>query len=106
LTGGGLVEVAIQADLDACRIVVNDSGPGINPKDLPYIFIPFFSTKADGAGIDLAMVKRIMEGHGGQIDVKTSPHGGACFVLSLPLERRRRIRAALLDGDARDGAAH
>ncbi len=76
---------------------VTDTGIGILPKDLPFIFNPFFSTKADGAGIDLATVKRIMSLHGGRIEVESEPGQGASFVLNFPIERRRAIRIVRMD---------
>ncbi|HBF42812.1 MAG TPA: hypothetical protein DDW42_04140 [Desulfobacteraceae bacterium] len=105
-----IVENALDALLDGGRIVIHsgtndtqyelrvtDSGSGISPEDIPYIFDPFFSTKPDGAGIDLAIVKRIMVSHGGKVEV-TSKHGeGTTFVLLFPLERRRTIRISCLE---------
>ena len=78
-------------------VSVTDNGIGILPKDLPFIFNPFFSTKADGAGIDLATVKRIMSLHGGRIEVESEPGQGASFVLNFPIERRRAIRIVRMD---------
>jgi signal transduction histidine kinase len=77
-------------------IEVTDTGTGISPKDLPYIFNPFFSTKANGAGIDLAIVKRVMESHGGEVEVESKAGEGASFLLRFPLERRRAIRITRL----------
>ncbi len=75
-----------------CEIEFSDTGRGISAEDLPFIFNPFFSTKADGAGIDLAIVKRIMESHGGSVKVRSEEGHGASFILRFPLERRRAIR--------------
>jgi signal transduction histidine kinase len=67
------------------EIVVQDTGPGI-PKDVvDKIFQPFFTTKATGTGLGLAVVRRIVEGHGGSIELsRLNP--GAEFKLRLPLE--------------------
>ncbi len=81
---------------DYCRITVSDTGVGIAPEDMPHIFSPFFSTKADGEGIDLAVLKRIVESHLGRLEVESRPGEGTTFILWFPLERRRRIRTALL----------
>ncbi|MBW2168958.1 MAG: hypothetical protein JRG69_06820, partial [Deltaproteobacteria bacterium] len=78
------------------RLYLIDAGSGISPENLPFIFNPFFSTKADRAGIDLPVVKRIMESHGGQIEVSSKPEEGTTFVLQFPLERRRSIRISRL----------
>ncbi len=87
-------DLLIRSDTKAnqCEVYVSDTGRGISSKDLPYIFNPFFSTKAEGAGIGLAIVKRIMQSHGGNIEVKSTPGQGATFLLLFPLERRRSIR--------------
>jgi PAS domain S-box-containing protein len=76
------------------RISVTDNGCGIDPKDLPFVFNPFFSTKADGAGMDLATVKRIMDSLSGRIEVTSTKGKGTTFVLVFPIERRRAIRIA------------
>jgi len=67
------------------EIVVHDSGPGIPPDVVDKIFKPFFTTKAMGTGLGLAVVRRIVEHHGGTIELgRLSP--GAEFKLRLPLE--------------------
>ena len=67
------------------EIVVQDSGAGIAADIVDKIFQPFFTTKATGTGLGLAVVRRIVEGHGGTIDLgRVSP--GAEFRLRLPLE--------------------
>ncbi len=78
------------------EISVSDTGPGISADDIPYIFDPFFSTKAAGAGIDLSIAKRIMNSHGGSIKVTSKKGEGATFLLHFPFERRRSIRVSLL----------
>ena len=92
LKGPGKVAVQGQATNGLCTITFADDGPGIEPRDLPHIFNPFFSTKADGIGIDLAVLKRIMENHGGRVEANSAPGQGAAFTLEFPLERRRAIR--------------
>jgi two-component system sensor histidine kinase HydH len=63
---------------------IRDEGPGISDADLPRIFEPFFTTKATGAGLGLAVVKRIVEDHGGDVSAATSP-GGTTFHFRLPV---------------------
>ena len=75
-------------------IQVTDTGSGISSEDLPYIFDPFFKTKPQGIGIDLAVVKRIMDGHGGHVEVRSEYGEGTTFSLFFPLERRRSVRIA------------
>jgi len=79
-----------------CKVDVSDTGSGIAPENLAYIFKPFFSTKSDGTGLDLAVLKRIVEVHGGKVEVQSKLDEGTTFSLVFPLERRRRIRVGLL----------
>jgi PAS domain S-box-containing protein len=78
-----------------CVVYVADTGRGISDKDIPHVFNPFFSTKAQGTGMDLAIAKRIMMSHGGSIELESNEGEGTTFFLRLPVERRRSIRASL-----------
>jgi hypothetical protein len=71
-------------DLPALRITVRDSGPGLNPEQKQHVFTPFYTTKKKGTGLGMAIVKRIVEAHGGEIAVSKSATPGAEFVLTLP----------------------
>lgn len=81
-------------------VAVTDTGLGISSEDLPYVFDPFYSTKADGVGMDLAIAKRIMSSHGGSIDVDSRKGKGTTFTLRFPMERRRAIRVSRLPESA------
>jgi len=83
--GGTLHLRAFRKDADVL-IEITDEGPGIAEHDLPRIFEPFFTTKATGAGLGLAVVKRIVEDHGGQVWVHTKPTG-TTFCFRLPVAR-------------------
>lgn len=96
LPDGGSALIKSEKKDNQYRLYLIDAGSGILPENLPFIFNPFFSTKADRAGIDLPVVKRIMESHGGQIEVSSKPEEGTTFVLQFPLERRRSIRISRL----------
>src|SRR5215467_7621291 len=69
------------------RIVVADNGPGIASAALPKLFRPFFTTKSNGTGLGLAVVQKIIVQHGGQVEVRNCPKGGAEFIVTLPLPR-------------------
>ncbi len=66
-------------------IKIKDSGEGIPAKDLQRIFIPFFTTKATGHGVGLALAHRVITEHGGTLEAANSPAGGAVFTVRLPL---------------------
>ena len=63
-----------------------DSGVGIPPGDLKNLFIPFFTTKDKGTGLGLPISQRIIENHGGTIEVRSQPGEGATFTVLLPIE--------------------
>ncbi|MDQ8735237.1 HAMP domain-containing sensor histidine kinase [Paenibacillus sp. LHD-38] len=71
-------------------IVIEDSGPGIDEDDLPFIFDRFYraeqsrNLETGGSGLGLAIVKQIIEGHGGTVWAENAEHGGARFCLKLP----------------------
>src|SRR5216684_1820200 len=69
------------------RISVADNGPGIPADVLPKLFRPFFTTKAQGTGLGLAVVQKIIVQHGGPVAVRNRPEGGAEFMVTLPLPR-------------------
>jgi two-component system, NtrC family, nitrogen regulation sensor histidine kinase GlnL len=67
------------------RVAVLDNGPGIPETMLPRLFTPFATSKAQGTGLGLAVSRRIVEGHGGRIEVRNRPGGGAEAAVYLPL---------------------
>ena len=80
---GGQLRVQVWRQDGRVRIVVEDSGVGIAAEDLPRIFDPFFTTKERGTGLGLAIVHRIIEAHGGQLEVSSEPGHGSVFAVSL-----------------------
>ena len=77
----GTVSVSAARENESVVIQVRDNGPGISPADLRRIFIPFFTTKAKGHGIGLALTHRIITQHGGSLTAANSPEGGAIFTI-------------------------
>src|SRR5213593_2820353 len=73
---------------DFQRIAISDNGPGISADALRKLFVPFFTTKANGTGLGLAVVQKIIVQHGGQVDVRNQLGGGAAFIVTLPLPRK------------------
>ncbi len=82
-------------DQDDVHVRVSDSGPGIAAADLPHLFDRFYqsrqtvapATGEGGKGLGLAIVKRIVELHGGEVDVSSTPGQGTCVTLSVPAAR-------------------
>ena len=70
------------------RIEISDTGPGIPENILPHIFDPFFTTKqeGEGTGLGLSLVYGIVETHGGQVEARNVPGGGAAFTIELPIQ--------------------
>ena len=66
---------------------VQDDGPGIPADVRERIFDPFFTTRERGTGLGLAVAQSVLLAHGGNIQACQSEHGGACFVLRLPLQQ-------------------
>jgi signal transduction histidine kinase len=80
------------------EIRVRDEGPGIAGPLLDQIFIPFFTTKARGTGLGLALCQRIVQHHGGNIEVRSVEGQGATFVIrlpALPMKKREADAPAL-----------
>jgi signal transduction histidine kinase len=69
---------------DRLRVTLRDNGPGIAEQDADRIFEPFYTTKTQGSGLGMAIVRRIVESHGGTIDVQRRCGPGAEFVMTLP----------------------
>jgi signal transduction histidine kinase len=81
------VEIWSESDGATVRLRFRDDGPGISAEDLPRIFIPFFTTKAQGTGLGLALVQRIVNEHGGAVQAESGPKG-TVFTLSFPVKNR------------------
>ena len=65
-------------------VAVEDSGGGVEEAALEHIFRAFYTTKPDGLGMGLAIARSIVEAHGGQLDARNNPAGGATFSFTLP----------------------
>jgi nitrogen fixation/metabolism regulation signal transduction histidine kinase len=67
------------------RVIVTDNGPGVDPALAERIFRPFFTTKARGTGLGLALVQKIIVTHNGRVTAANAEGGGACLTVTLPL---------------------
>ncbi len=83
----GVVEICWQErDIDgkpALEVVIHDNGRGIAPADRDQVFDAFFTTTTKGTGLGMAIARRIVEAHGGQIVIGDSK-SGAEFIITLP----------------------
>ena len=88
---GGKVALSLLAGDGHARIVVQDTGIGVDPADAARIFDPFVrldaarSRDAGGSGLGLALVRAIAAAHGGTVDVESTPGAGSRFTIRLPL---------------------
>ena len=84
LPNHGKVEVGITALQDTIQLTISDNGPGIPAGSQAQIFEPFFTQRAGGVGLGLAVVRQIVHAHQGEISYSPSQQGGAQFTITLP----------------------
>jgi signal transduction histidine kinase len=85
MPAGGEIRVGATASTELLEVRVADTGEGIGSDEIGQVFEPFFSTKAGGSGLGLALVHRVVQDHDGEIDVRSTPGVGTTFTLSLPV---------------------
>ncbi|HZW83438.1 MAG TPA: ATP-binding protein [Candidatus Deferrimicrobium sp.] len=86
---GGTIKISMGVETSQALVTVSDTGKGIKPEHLPYIWESFFTadrTSKSNMGLGLAIVKRIVEAHGGKIAVDSQVGYGTCFRIYLPLQ--------------------
>jgi signal transduction histidine kinase len=87
---GGIVAVLVATEPDELRIGVRDTGEGIPPEELPYIWERFYRGRRSrdqngcGVGLGLALAKELTEAMGGAVDVESTFGQGSCFVIRIP----------------------
>jgi two-component system phosphate regulon sensor histidine kinase PhoR len=88
---GGVIHLSLTIPSnDAIQIIVEDSGPGIAPYDLPHIFKRFYRAdteraRENGSGLGLAIALQVVQLHGGNISVESTLGVGSKFIVELPL---------------------
>jgi len=82
--GKGTIEVHSRQDIETVTLTIRDDGRGIAPKDMPYIFDPFYTTSVQSIGMGLATVRRIVEEHHGDITVDSITGRGTIVTITLP----------------------
>lgn len=89
---GGDIQVRWAQSHGQAEFSVADSGPGISPEDLAHIFAPLYrgetsrNRRTGGAGLGLAIARRLIRAHGGELTASNGPHGGAIFTAVLPMQ--------------------
>jgi hypothetical protein len=83
----GKITVTVERHSQLAAISVADTGRGIAPEHLPHIFRPFYTTKGNGTGLGLSLARRIVEEHGGRMEVSSTLGHGSTFIVFLPLRR-------------------
>lgn len=94
MPGGGELSAKAYVIGGAVAVDIKDTGVGIKAEDIKNIFNPFFTTKAEGTGLGLALSFAVMEGHGGTINAKSEEGKGATFTLTLPLPAETHEKTA------------
>jgi signal transduction histidine kinase len=81
---GGQLALEVTPEPQGVHLTLRDTGVGIPPEDLPYLFDPFFSTKPDGTGMGLTKVHQVISDHRGEIQIKSTPGQGTEVDIWLP----------------------
>lgn len=84
---GGTLTVTTKQQDDSFLFIIEDTGIGIPEDRLSRVFDPFFTTKTTGLGLGLALTKRVIEEHGGKVEIKSSEGTGTMFSIALPMGR-------------------
>jgi signal transduction histidine kinase len=96
LRGKGKIEIRVSSpEEDLIRIRVADDGPGVREEDREQVFEPFFTRKARGSGLGLAMVRSAVSAHGGSVRISSHEGGGTIFEIELPA---RQTTATVTNG--------
>jgi signal transduction histidine kinase len=84
---GGKVSVSTAVEQGFVRISVADTGRGIPEELKARVFSPFFTTKAEGSGLGLVIVRRTVTNYGGRISLESTEGAGTCFTIYLPVAK-------------------
>lgn len=82
--GTGRVGIRVDGEDGIVRVSVSDDGPGMDPEEREKVFQPFFTTKAQGVGLGMSIVKRLIEMHGGEVRIESETGRGTMVSVSLP----------------------
>jgi signal transduction histidine kinase len=88
MPSGGTLSVSTLADADDYHILFSDSGRGMTDTDVQRLFQPFRTSFPSGTGLGMAISYRIVQEHGGRIDVDSRPGSGTTITVTLPIAQR------------------
>lgn len=90
-----MTSIVTETERSWVKITIADNGSGISTEDLPHVFDHFYradksrNRKSGGSGIGLAIVRQLVEIHGGRVEVESVLGKGSCFLVSLPIDGQR-----------------
>jgi two-component system sensor histidine kinase HydH len=90
MPGGGRLSVLLSTGSNGLDVVITDTGEGINEDDLPRIYDPYFTSKPAGTGLGLAVAQKIMEAHGGKVQIESKSAIGTKVILHFEFNAAER----------------
>jgi PAS domain S-box-containing protein len=87
MESGGTLEIETASEDGYVSVRFSDDGPGMDPETQNKVFDPFYSTRADGTGLGLTIVHRIIDEHDGHVELTSAPGGGTTFKVYLPVRQ-------------------
>ncbi len=92
MSGGGRLSMELSQTQDALEAEITDTGTGIDEKDMPRIYDPYFTSKPAGTGLGLAVVQKIMEAHGGFLQIESKTGTGTTVILRFTVPANERMK--------------
>ncbi len=88
MPAGGVLSITGRREGNLWQIAFSDTGGGVDPESEGRVFDPLFTTRSKGTGLGLAICKKVVEDHGGTIELRNRPDEGATFIISIPVKAR------------------
>jgi len=98
MSAGGNLKIGSAKNDKVCTIQISDEGNGIDETDLPHVFEAYFTTKDEGSGLGLIIVRDIIEEHGGRIEIKPNRPRGTTVLVNLPI-RTKKLALPEMEGN-------
>jgi PAS domain S-box-containing protein len=91
---GGTLKVSTKKTKGFVEVSFKDTGTGMSKENLKNLFTPFFTTKAKGMGMGLSICKKLVDTHGGSIEVESKEDKGSTFTVKLPIQQRMEVKTS------------